>query len=398
MECRKCNNNIEIFDKFCPNCGYPVKIVKVGRTALKNDDELISEIEIKSNKQKKLVSMMGFLFSFLGITLFAISGFILYGSELTENVYISKTTLKERSSVRDNSMYYSTIINYDKKYELVSVSSLEEALEKIKKESDLEKKKCYSKETITVLENKLSSDFEIVGVNLCELNEDIANDIYEVFDKVGETFPEVKGYLTNLTLMNTEYKEEFIAAFMPFFHFANSKSIISLFPWIIKSQMLLNSGYYLDIDNMNEEVKEASNIGYFIPNATGVSLIAHELGHYLSFVALLKNYGLETITYVTSKEEDTVYEVVEAYTTGTFSYDMIAEAYQLYIDNGGTSYSDEYMFRSSISQYAVAIDENGYDIYDETIAEAFHDTYVNGDKAKIASKLIVQVLKNRLEK
>ena len=35
-------------------------------------------------------------------------------------------------------------------------------------------------------------------------------------------------------------------------------------------------------------------------------------------------------------------------------------------------------------------------IYDETIAEAFHDVYLNGDNATPASIYIVRVLKQKL--
>ena len=53
-------------------------------------------------------------------------------------------------------------------------------------------------------------------------------------------------------------------------------------------------------------------------------------------------------------------------------------------------------FRSSISGYAMAKDNSGNYIYDETIAEAFHDVYINGDLAKPASNYIVKVLISKL--
>ena len=56
-----------------------------------------------------------------------------------------------------------------------------------------------------------------------------------------------------------------------------------------------------------------------------------------------------------------------------------------------------YEFRKSISVYAVSKNADGNFIYDETIAEAFHDTYLNGDNAKAASKYIVKVLKDKLK-
>ena len=55
-----------------------------------------------------------------------------------------------------------------------------------------------------------------------------------------------------------------------------------------------------------------------------------------------------------------------------------------------------YDFRSSISKYAVFIDENKKYVYDETIAEAFHDYYINGEQAAKASLEIVKVLKTKL--
>ena len=45
----------------------------------------------------------------------------------------------------------------------------------------------------------------------------------------------------------------------------------------------------------------------------------------------------------------------------------------------------------------IAKDNDGEYIYDETIAEAFHDTYLNKDNAIDASKYIIKVLKKYLE-
>ena len=53
-------------------------------------------------------------------------------------------------------------------------------------------------------------------------------------------------------------------------------------------------------------------------------------------------------------------------------------------------------FRASISSYAMAKDGTGNYIYDETIAEAFHDIYLNGNNAKPASRYIFAVLKSKL--
>ena len=85
-----------------------------------------------------------------------------------------------------------------------------------------------------------------------------------------------------------------------------------------------------------------------------------------------------------------------AYAKGEFSLLMIEEAYNNYKKDTNTTLTiDEW--RATISNYAVARDQNGEYIYDETIAEAFHDVYLNGDNAKEASKYIISVLKKHLE-
>ena len=88
-------------------------------------------------------------------------------------------------------------------------------------------------------------------------------------------------------------------------------------------------------------------------------------------------------------------KLVTSFSDGSYSLDMLKTAYENYKkDTKKTLSFDE--FRGSISRYALAKDNNGEYIYDETIAEAFHDTYLNGDNAKDASKYIIRVLKERL--
>ena len=70
---------------------------------------------------------------------------------------------------------------------------------------------------------------------------------------------------------------------------------------------------------------------------------------------------------------------------------MLEEAYQNYLSSNQSIGFDEW--RGQISEYALAKDATGNYIYDETVAEAFHDVYLNGNNANIASKYIVEVLK-----
>ena len=86
---------------------------------------------------------------------------------------------------------------------------------------------------------------------------------------------------------------------------------------------------------------------------------------------------------------------VESFNSGNFSRILLEEAFDEYVAKTGSSESF-YEFRASISQYAISKDNNGLYIYDETIAEAFHDYYLNGSNAKPASLAIVEVLKSKI--
>ena len=58
----------------------------------------------------------------------------------------------------------------------------------------------------------------------------------------------------------------------------------------LKTKILLNSYYFLNKDILSKGLKE----NWYPNNASYESLIAHELGHYITFVTLLKQ---NNITY-----------------------------------------------------------------------------------------------------
>ena len=106
-------------------------------------------------------------------------------------------------------------------------------------------------------------------------------------------------------------------------------------------------------------------------------------------------YKLDSILLINNSNIDTLYKLYSDFEEGNYSLSMINEAYENYKKDTGTTINlDEW--RGTISKYALAKDNNGEYIYDETIAEAFHDVYLNNDNAKDASKYIVKVLKEKL--
>ena len=106
-------------------------------------------------------------------------------------------------------------------------------------------------------------------------------------------------------------------------------------------------------------------------------------------------YKMDSILLINDNNIDTFYNIYSDFGEGNYSLSMINEAYENYKKDNDTSISlDEW--RGTISTYALAKNNSGEYIYDETIAEAFHDVYLNNDNAKEASKYIVNVLKEKL--
>ena len=225
---------------------------------------------------------------------------------------------------------------------------------------------------------------------------DFARELENVFEIIYRDYPSARGHITNLSLRNTNMLSEggIIAAFMPAFNFATSDSS-STFPWVFKTQVLLSSQYFLNRSKLEASTKDGSESGHFPPNSTIYSPVAHELGHYLSFLAMMNYYKMDSILLINDNNIDTFYNIYSDFGEGNYSLSMINEAYENYKKDNDTSISlDEW--RGTISNYALAKNNSGEYIYDETIAEAFHDVYLNNDNAKEASKYIVNVLKEKL--
>ena len=161
--------------------------------------------------------------------------------------------------------------------------------------------------------------------------------------------------------------------------------------------ILLNASYFLNLDYFDASISDSLSYGYFPPNATKYSIVAHEFGHYLSFLAQYKTTSnLDELVLLTKNNYSSYSKLIGDSNNGTFSKKIINEAYENYKKTDNIQYSSIDRFRETISEYAVVKNNNGEYIYDETIAEAFHDYYINRDNAKEVSKEIVKVLKKYL--
>ena len=308
-----------------------------------------------------------------------------------DDVYFSREDTNGYSGGSSTAVKNETVINTDRTY-YMTVNDKQTAYNKIKEDSVSQKNTC-SKEIIEI-EERIINNYNITAVNLCEMDLDYAKELEQVVKRIYEDFPNARGHLTNLTLTNVPANQGYIAAFQVFHFFITPKN--QELPVVTKNSILLNTKYFLNSNYMISSMQDATRRGHFPPNTTRTSAVAHEFGHYLSFVATMKKYNVNSILILDDSNKEKIYALVIDWSKGTHSLDLITTAYKNYQKNYNdynTSFLD---FRASISGYAVAKDEEGNYIYDETIAEAFHDYYLNGNSAKPASKEIVAELNRRL--
>ena len=289
---------------------------------------------------------------------------------------------------------YRTSVDYKTVYTKQNISSTKDAVALIKKDSNIQKQKCNNT-TISALENEIEKKYDIEAANLCELDAETVEAIRNVMDRIYTEFPNTRGFITNLSLVNSEDTTGYIVAFMPSFAFASSNTI-STYPTVKKTQVLFNASYFLNLTKLKMSIKSAGRSGWFAKNANVESLIAHEFGHYLSFLINMDEFDMDSILIIQQGKSSTYNKMLSNYNNGKHSQKIIKEAYDKYVKDTGSNVS-LIDFRRSISEYAVAVDNNGNYIYDETIAEAMDDYYANGDNAKQASIYIINVLKSKLK-
>jgi hypothetical protein len=340
--------------------------------------------EPASNNNAQIVFGVICVFFFIVLTVFIFRN--------SSDVYVGGADSDQGSdgAVVVSKSKYRTSIVYNNFYDSIKIRNFDHSIELIEKDSLNEKKKC-SKEGIDEIEDRIVNNYGITAVNLCELDLDLALELEDVVKTIYYDYPSARGYLTNFTLVNADKGENYIAFFAPILRFATADTYNG-YPNVFKTVVGLNSAYHLNIPKLEGSIKNASDSGHFPKNSNRISPMAHELAHYLSFVAMMGQNSIDSVTYITRDNEPGVYDLLVQFSSGEFSHKMIKEAHQNYMTKYNSSIS-ELEFRSSISGYAVTKDKEGNYIYDETIAEAFSDWYTNKEQAAKASIEVVNVLK-----
>lgn len=118
--------------------------------------------------------------------------------------------------------YNTSVINSQNIYSNKNVSTIDEAYSLIKSDFTRQYWKCYSNTKLVSLENELMGKYDVPSITFCDISYDVSVKISYVIDKIYEYFPNIKGYLTNISIINSIDNSEFIAYFQPMYQFVNS--------------------------------------------------------------------------------------------------------------------------------------------------------------------------------
>ena len=410
MICNKCGKDI-LDSTNCPYCSNQPTINVLNTSVVPTASKPIVGIEKVEKKEIDLtkIALIILLIVMIGAVVVVIQGAngnLFYFSEAspevtneainevidmeTEHTYVAVSKSGQDGKITGEGQ---TSVIYDNQYLKQTILKTDEEVDFfLKLDSDNNGKNCSSE--IKQIENNIETNYGITAVNLCEMDVQFAKEIENVAAYIYNNYPTARGRITNLTLANVDKNASYMAAFMPVFTFVTSNTN-STYPLGIRTQIILNAKFFLKPSKVQSSATYGAASGYFPKNATRSSTVAHEFGHYLSYVAMMNYYKTDNLTYVRTEGAATLHQVYDDFAVGSFSNKVIKEAYAKYQKdyNGTLSYDD---FRGSISKYALAKNSSGAYIYDETIAEAFHDCYLNGDSAQLASKLIMEALNSYL--
>lgn len=379
--CLRCGTEIESDDNFCPECGH---WTAKGYFFLKdsNNQEIIEGKIIKQQNKMTNLFVLMFVFTILIIVICGYRG----KNILSPFIYLRREITNYQYG------YNTTILKTDNQYFNENINNLEEANFKIYKDFDEQSWKCKNNFEVGKIEKKLQKNNNIINVSFCDINIEEAKEISTVINNVYQLFPNIKGYLTNISITNVSDKNSYVASFQPIYQFVNSSNNISDYNKVNKTQILLNSYYFLNEDILKKSVKE----NWYVKDASFESLIAHELGHYINFVTLLKSMKIDNITLVTKENETTIDNIINIINNQSYSKQLVIEALNNYNKKYSTNLSvDE--FTVLISNYANQKNSNNEYIYDEVIAESVHDYYLHRENSSKVSLEIIEVLKLRLD-
>lgn len=114
--------------------------------------------------------------------------------------------------------FKTTSVSCMQRYADKDVTDINEAISLIKSDSDIQEKNCNT--TIQTIDRVIQEETQIYGVNLCEMAPETALEIYNILNRIYKEYNGLKGYVTNLTLVNDNNSSR-ITSFKPNYVFCN---------------------------------------------------------------------------------------------------------------------------------------------------------------------------------
>lgn len=385
MNCLKCGNNIENDDNFCHECG---ELTTHGYIEFKKNPDQVKKLNGYVIKQYNRLNKM-----FLLLIIFLVSFIIMFtiqGKDMFKPyIYLKKEIISF------NYGYKISLIKTDNQYSKIVINDNNEAIKFIQKDMDEQNYLCNKNIDVMQIEQKIMDKTNIESVQLCDMSIDEAKKIDDVIEKIYNLFPNINGYLTNVTVTNAKNKNDYIAYFQPIYQFVNANEDINNYNKVNKTQILLNSYYFLN-DNVNSKnINNYVEDGWYVKDSSLESNVAHEFGHYILFVCILKDNNIDNVIFIDKNNYKDYENILNKVNDGTYALNLVKEA----LNNYNIIYSQNIgidSFALSISKYADLKNDKEELIAEETIAEAVHDYYLHGDKCCNASKEIIKILQARL--
>ena len=378
-------DEIEKDDNFCYKCGH---WTAKGFTFIRNKENVADILNGAVVKKEDNFSVMISVTSLTFISFFIIS--IIRGNDLYKPFFYLKR--------KTNSYIYGynvSILNTNNTYSNKTVNSYDEALNLIVEDLNSQSWKCSHEIETSQYEYQIQNKTSIPIVSFCDATDSVSKKITSVIEEVYNLFPNISGALTNISIANASTNKEYIARFQPMFQFVNTNEDIKKYNKVNKTQILLNSYYFLNEDIMNAPISSIVGSEWYVNDATWESTIAHELGHYILFTIFLRQNNLNNITFVTAENEEKINNAMNNFDAGEFSLSIINKALENYNNKYNLNLDIE-QFALTISKYASVKDKNGNLIADETIAEAIHDYYLHKENMKNSSYEIIKIIKQKL--
>lgn len=283
-----------------------------------------------------------------------------------------------------------TAIHYQVVYNM-EVTSASMAADAIAEEGKRQREN-YDNPAVETIELKMEEEFGIPAVNLGEMSEDTAEEVYRGFAYMYEKYPCLQDSLTNLTLGNMGNKTGGTVALTDRMEFIVNGDYGN-FPFVEKYYIVLNARVFLDDKKLWKACKDMAESGYWLEGASPSSILVHELGHQLQNVIVQKKFGLDCPYYITEENADAfgLYNADRLSTEDNTTEDILNRAYErwqeVYGNRGG--YEE---FVQSISGYAFRDEKEDKYSPSETFAEAVADVYLNGEGAADASRAVTDVI------